>query len=67
MSRASTSAVVLGASIAGLLAARALSDTVTVLDRDDLTGAGARRGVPQGRHAHMLFAPSVLRRVFLPF
>ncbi|MDG6105189.1 FAD-dependent monooxygenase [Dactylosporangium aurantiacum] len=59
MSRATTSAVVLGASIAGLLAARALSetfDTVTVLDRDDLTGSGARKGVPQGRHAHMLFA-----------
>ncbi|GAA3218433.1 FAD-dependent oxidoreductase [Dactylosporangium siamense] len=55
----STHAVVLGASIAGLLAARALSDTfdtVTVLDRDDLTGTGVRKGVPQGRHAHMLFA-----------
>ncbi|WP_326999737.1 FAD-dependent monooxygenase [Dactylosporangium sp. NBC_01737] len=59
MTNHSTHAVVLGASIAGLLAARALSDTfdtVTVLDRDDLTGTGVRKGVPQGRHAHMLFA-----------
>ncbi|MFF5227876.1 FAD-dependent oxidoreductase [Dactylosporangium sp. NPDC000521] len=59
MTRPSTQAVILGASIAGLLAARALSDTfgtVTVIDRDDLTGTGPRKGVPQGRHAHMLFA-----------
>jgi 2-polyprenyl-6-methoxyphenol hydroxylase-like FAD-dependent oxidoreductase len=59
MTSHSTHAVVLGASIAGLLAARALSDTfdtVTVLDRDDLAGTGVRKGVPQGRHAHMLFA-----------
>ncbi|MET7420228.1 FAD-dependent monooxygenase [Dactylosporangium sp. NPDC005555] len=59
MTSESTHAVVLGASIAGLLAARALSDTfdtVTVLDRDDLAGTGVRKGVPQGRHAHMLFA-----------
>ncbi|GAA1500224.1 FAD-binding monooxygenase [Dactylosporangium maewongense] len=59
MTRPSTHAVILGASIAGLLAARALSDTfgtVTVIDRDDLTGTGPRKGVPQGRHAHMLFA-----------
>jgi 2-polyprenyl-6-methoxyphenol hydroxylase-like FAD-dependent oxidoreductase len=51
-------AVVVGASIAGLLAARALSDQfdrVTVIERDALAGAGsARRGVPQGRHIHVL-------------
>lgn len=51
-------AVVLGASMAGLLAARVLAefyDQVTVVERDDLTDRGqSRRGVPQGRHAHIL-------------
>ena len=51
-------AVVLGASMAGLLAARVLSDAyqrVTVVDRDTLPNKpGNRRGVPQGRHAHVL-------------
>ena len=51
-------AVVIGASVAGLLAARALSETyerVTVVDRDELREDGCpRRGVPQGRHAHVL-------------
>jgi 2-polyprenyl-6-methoxyphenol hydroxylase-like FAD-dependent oxidoreductase len=49
-------AVVVGGSVAGLLAARALStsyERVTVLDRDSLpAGPVARRGVPQGRHVH---------------
>ena len=51
-------AVVLGASIAGLTAARALADhyeQVTILERDAVAGAtGPRRGVPQGRHVHAL-------------
>jgi len=51
-------AVVLGASISGLLAARVLADAyhqVTVVDRDRLPeGAADRQGVPQGRHAHAL-------------
>lgn len=51
-------AVVLGASMAGLLAARVLADfyaTVTVVERDILGDAAVvRRGVPQGRHAHGL-------------
>lgn len=51
-------AVVLGASMAGLLAARVLADayrTVTVIDRDVMPEIGAqRRGVPQGRHIHIL-------------
>ncbi len=51
-------AVVLGASMAGLLAARVLSDAyerVTVLDRDVLpAGVQHRKGVPQGRQAHGL-------------
>ena len=51
-------AVVLGASMGGLLAARVLSDffrTVTVVERDALPDEPAnRRGVPQGRHTHRL-------------
>jgi 2-polyprenyl-6-methoxyphenol hydroxylase-like FAD-dependent oxidoreductase len=53
-------AVVLGASMSGLLAARVLADAyerVTVVDRDVLpAGAEDRKGVPQGRHAHALLA-----------
>lgn len=50
-------AQVLGASIAGLLAARVLADhfeRVTVLERDTLTTAGYRPGAPQARHIHAL-------------
>ena len=53
-------AVVIGASISGLLAARVLSahfDKVTLFDRDGLPSAiENRRGVPQGRHGHGLLA-----------
>ena len=53
-------AVVLGGSIAGLLAARVLADAyaeVMVLDRDVLApGVAPRRGAPQGRHIHGLLA-----------
>jgi 2-polyprenyl-6-methoxyphenol hydroxylase-like FAD-dependent oxidoreductase len=53
-------AVVLGASVGGLLAARVLADffgTVTVVERDVLPdGPAIRRGVPQGRHVHVLLA-----------
>jgi hypothetical protein len=52
--------VVLGASMAGLLAARVLADAfaqVTVVDRDQLPkGSAQRRGVPQGDHLHALLA-----------
>lgn len=51
-------AVVVGASMGGLLAARVLTEgfeRVTVLERDELPPAGqARKGVPQGRHGHGL-------------
>lgn len=63
-------AVVMGASMAGLVAARVLSDhfsQVIVLDRDALPNeAEARPGVPQGRHAHGLLASGLdaLRRLF---
>ena len=53
-------AVVLGGSMAGLLAARVLADAfaeVVIVDRDKLAGVTtARRGVPQGRHVHGLLA-----------
>lgn len=53
-------AVVIGAGLAGMLAAAALStvaDEVVVLERDDLPdGPEHRRGLPQGRHAHLLMA-----------
>ena len=53
-------AIVLGASMAGLLAARVLADAyaqVTIIDRDQLPPAGThRRGVPHGRHLHALLA-----------
>ncbi|MBO3751147.1 tryptophan 7-halogenase [Streptosporangiaceae bacterium NEAU-GS5] len=53
-------AVVIGGSIAGLLAARVLSETfphVTILDRDELpTRPEHRKGVPHGRHTHGLLA-----------
>lgn len=51
-------AVVCGASMAGLLAARVVSefyDTVVVVERDALPeDASQRRGVAQGRHLHQL-------------
>ncbi|MEJ3657932.1 hypothetical protein WEH80_33700 [Actinomycetes bacterium KLBMP 9759] len=51
-------AVVLGAGVAGLLAARVLAETheaVTVIERDRIADSDApRRGVPQGAHAHAL-------------
>jgi 2-polyprenyl-6-methoxyphenol hydroxylase-like FAD-dependent oxidoreductase len=51
-------AVVLGGSMAGLLAARVLSERfkrVVVIERDALPPAGEhRRGVPHGRHVHAL-------------
>ncbi|WP_351234366.1 FAD-binding monooxygenase [Streptomyces sp. NPDC002133] len=53
-------AVVLGGSMAGLLAARVLADSfaeVVVVDRDILAGVTEpRRGVPQGRQVHGLQA-----------
>lgn len=53
-------ALVIGGSIAGLLAARVLSDfftTVTIIERDQLPAdAVARKGAPQGRHGHGLLA-----------
>ena len=67
-------AVVLGGSIAGLLAARVLSDhaaAVVVIERDEpgageaderAAGAGHRAGVPHGPHVHALL-PGGLRQL----
>jgi 2-polyprenyl-6-methoxyphenol hydroxylase-like FAD-dependent oxidoreductase len=53
-------AVVVGASMAGLLAAHVLANSyeqVIVIDRDQLPETSMhRRGVPHGRHLHALAA-----------
>ena len=53
-------AVVVGASIAGVLAAHSLAERferVTLVDRDSMPpGPQGRPGVPQGRHSHGLLA-----------
>ena len=60
----------MGASVAGLLAARALAEhfeMVTVLEKDACPVHGApRSGVPQGRHTHILLpsGAQVLERFF---
>ncbi len=52
-------AVVIGGSMAGLLAARTLTDhfdAVTIVERDRLpAGPEPRKGVPQARHVHALW------------
>ncbi len=65
--------LVLGSGIAGLLAARVLSDhfaRVTIVERDHLpTDASPRSGVPQARHAHGLLMRglTVIERMFPGF
>ena len=53
-------AIVIGGSMAGLLAARVLSEhfeRVTIIERDQLIDdAQPRKGVPQGRHVHGILA-----------
>jgi 2-polyprenyl-6-methoxyphenol hydroxylase-like FAD-dependent oxidoreductase len=66
-------AIVIGASMGGLLAGRALVDyydEVTLVDRDALPLAPEpRKGVPQGRHTHGLLARgrAVLEELFPGF
>lgn len=63
-------AVVFGASMGGLLAARVLAEAyerVTVIERDALPVIGDdRKGVPQGRHVHQLLpsGQNVLEELF---
>jgi len=58
MNSGRTQAIVVGASMAGMLAARVLADIferVTILERDHLPeGPELRTGVPQARHLHAL-------------
>lgn len=60
MGRTYKHAIVIGGSLAGLCAARVLSDVtdrVTVYERDELPdGPQNRAAVPQGRHVHLLMA-----------
>jgi 2-polyprenyl-6-methoxyphenol hydroxylase-like FAD-dependent oxidoreductase len=53
-------AIVIGASMAGLLAARSLADhfeQVVLLERDKFPAPGEnRKGVPQGKHTHVLLS-----------
>ena len=68
-----TNAIVIGGSIAGLLAAKVLTahfDRVTIIERDVLHDVrGHRRGVPHGRHAHALLAggQNVVEKLFPGF
>src|SRR4051812_33360309 len=63
-------AIVIGGSMAGLLATRVLADhfeRVTLIERDRLArGAEPRKGVPQGNHVHGLLAQGaqILSRLF---
>ncbi len=63
-------ATVLGAGMAGLLAARVLSevyDTVTIVERDPLPESPVqRKGIPQGRHLHAMLTrgSQVLEELF---
>lgn len=64
-------AVIVGASIAGLLAGRVLADyfdKVVLIDKEDLDeGTVPRKAVPQGNHIHAILTPTfqILKR-FLP-
>lgn len=68
--RSDGTAVVVGGSMAGLLAARVLAghfERVLVLERDRLPdGAGHRKGVPQAHHAHAILdrGLQILQRLF---
>lgn len=63
-------AIVIGGSMAGLLAARVLTEhfaRVTIIERDQLpTAPEIRNGVPQARHAHSLWirGRSILEQYF---
>ena len=73
MSNSNQHAIVIGGSMAGLLAARVLADhfeRVTIIERDHLPEAAeVRNGVPQGRHLHVLLARGmeILEQLFPNF
>lgn len=62
MTESRNRAVVIGASIAGLLTGRVLSDhfdEVVLLEKSSLSaGSGPRKAVPQGNHVHMILTPT---------
>src|SRR5271154_2038324 len=66
-------AIVIGAGMGGLMAARALADhydEVTIFERDALPDSPEpRKGVPQGRHSHGLLARGreILEQLFPGF
>ena len=66
-------ALVIGGSLAGLLATRVLAESfekITCIERDTLTEAAThRKGVPQSRHAHGLLASGfgAMQRLFPDF
>lgn len=65
-------AVIIGASVTGLIAARVLSDhfeRITVVDRDVLPAVNDnRKGVPQSHHGHGLASGfAALKRLFPGF
>jgi hypothetical protein len=56
-------AVVIGASMAGLLAARVpfeYFELVTLIEQDRLEGMGPRKGVPQGWQTHALLSKAAV-------
>jgi 2-polyprenyl-6-methoxyphenol hydroxylase-like FAD-dependent oxidoreductase len=63
MDRGGDHAVVIGASMAGLLGACSLAEShgrVTIVERDALPAVGEdRKAVPQGRHVHLLLPAGV--------
>ena len=70
MARPLHHAVVAGGSIAGLLATRVLAqhfERVTLIERDNLARTPeSRKGVPQGRHGHVLLlrGQAIMERLF---
>lgn len=62
-------AIVIGAGLAGLMAARVAADhfgRVTVLEKDDSLGPEPRKGVPQGNHIHVIWTvgSAILEQLF---
>src|SRR5918998_172869 len=70
LSDGSGHALIIGGSMAGLLAARVLSERfgrVTIVERDRFPkGPGFRKGVPQSRHLHafMMRGRQIAERLF---
>src|SRR2546422_6109139 len=69
--RLGSHAIVIGGSIAGLMAARVLSDhfdRVTLFERDQLEdGPGIHKSIPQGNHVHaLLYGGELVLSSFYP-